>query len=261
MPPRVASGAGNRAPRHWRIALALGGVGLVAVLLLMPYLFALLPDLSEKIRIPLPTFIAAQSLQAGILVTLLGWAGLRMGYPNGLDARYLRISLDAGTAWVAPPRWMLACVLGCVVALACVVFSILSPLSAPASLSHPPAWWRGLLASAYGGVVEEVLCRLFMMSLLVWILARVFSASKVPAGVFWAANVAAALIFGAGHLPALAQMHALTSANVVQVVALNGICGIVYGWLFWHRGLEHAIAAHFSTDIVLHVLAPLLHSA
>ena len=32
---------------------------------------------------------------------------------------------------------------------------------------------------------------------------------------------------------------------------------VVFGWLYWKRGLEMAIVAHFGADIVLHVITPL----
>jgi hypothetical protein len=35
---------------------------------------------------------------------------------------------------------------------------------------------------------------------------------------------------------------------------LNGIGGIVFGWLYWRNGLESAMTAHFSADIVVHVM-------
>jgi membrane protease YdiL (CAAX protease family) len=39
---------------------------------------------------------------------------------------------------------------------------------------------------------------------------------------------------------------------------LNGLGGLAFGWLYWKRGLESAIMAHFSADIVLHVITPLV---
>jgi membrane protease YdiL (CAAX protease family) len=38
---------------------------------------------------------------------------------------------------------------------------------------------------------------------------------------------------------------------------LNGLAGVAFGWLYWKRGLESAIVAHFSADIILHVLLAL----
>jgi len=51
---------------------------------------------------------------------------------------------------------------------------------------------------------------------------------------------------------------ALTPLVVLRAVVLNGVVGVACGWLYWRKGLEMAMAAHFSADIVLHVLLPLL---
>jgi membrane protease YdiL (CAAX protease family) len=45
---------------------------------------------------------------------------------------------------------------------------------------------------------------------------------------------------------------------VTRIILLNALGGIVFGCLYWKKGLEAAIIAHFSADIVLHVLLPLL---
>ena len=45
---------------------------------------------------------------------------------------------------------------------------------------------------------------------------------------------------------------------ITRALLLNGIGGIVFGWLYWKRGLLAAMLAHFSADIVLHVVTPLL---
>ena len=50
----------------------------------------------------------------------------------------------------------------------------------------------------------------------------------------------------------------LDAGVVVRTVLLNAIGGAVFGWLFWRRGLEMAVVAHVSADMVLHVLVPLL---
>ena len=58
----------------------------------------------------------------------------------------------------------------------------------------------------YGGVVEEILMRWFLMSLLAWILVLIFARktekTELPDWIFIAANIIAALLFAAGHLPA-----------------------------------------------------------
>ena len=49
----------------------------------------------------------------------------------------------------------------------------------------------------------------------------------------------------------------LTTIVVVRTVLLNSIAGVLFGWLYWRRGLLAAMVSHFSADIVLHVVAGL----
>ena len=65
----------------------------------------------------------------------------------------------------------------------------------------------------------------------------------------------AALLFAAGHLPTAAQIWPLDAVVVTRTLSLNAIVGVVCGWLYYRRGLEHAMAAHFSADLILHVAA------
>jgi membrane protease YdiL (CAAX protease family) len=70
--------------------------------------------------------------------------------------------------------------------------------------------------------------------------------------------VMVAVLFGAGHLPIAAQLGTLTVGVVARVIIYNALLGVAFGWLYWRRGLEHAMLAHFCADIVLHVVAPAL---
>jgi len=74
----------------------------------------------------------------------------------------------------------------------------------------------------------------------------------------WLAIVLAAVIFGAGHLPAVMSLTALTPLVIVRTIVLNAVGGIIFGWLYWKKGLESAMISHFSADIVLHVIVPLV---
>jgi len=76
----------------------------------------------------------------------------------------------------------------------------------------------------------------------------------------WLSIILAAIFFGLGHLPATAQITKLTGIVIVRAVVLNGIGGIIFGRLYWKKGLESAIIAHFSTDIVLHIITPFVIS-
>jgi hypothetical protein len=130
----------------------------------------------------------------------------------------------------------------------------------PLQGTRPPPW-QGLLAAFSAGISEEVIFRLFGVTLIAWLGSLVSrDAEGRPSHVvFWIANAAVALLFGASHLPATRAIGLPLNALVVsRALALNGLGGVVFGWAYRRWGLESAMWAHFCADIVLHVLLPLV---
>lgn len=68
----------------------------------------------------------------------------------------------------------------------------------------------------------------------------------------WTVNIIVAIIFGLGHLPAAFRLTAPSAFEIFRVLLLNGVAGVIFGWLYWTRGLWTAMAAHFMTDLVIH---------
>lgn len=240
-----------------RTAIALGAAGAVSVLCVFPYVLTLLPpDQLAKLP-PLPIVVIAQSVQAALLYTLLAWAGLRVGAPLGLDAPRTRRWMNGGDAALPAFPWR-AVLVGAALALVAVLAIASGAKALLPELARvdaaPRAAWKGLLASFYGGIGEELQLRLFLMTMLAWLLMRARLKLPVALG---AANVLAALAFGAGHLPAAAGLLPLTAGVVAYIVSANAAAGIVFGALYVRHGLEAAIAAHFLCDIGLHVIVPL----
>lgn len=98
----------------------------------------------------------------------------------------------------------------------------------------------------YGGIVEELLLRWGVLTLLAWAGWRIVQRGHAiprPA-IMWVANIAAALLFGAGHLPYTATLVSLTATVIARAVLLNGIGGVIFGWLYWRKSLEAAMIAH-----------------
>ena len=99
--------------------------------------------------------------------------------------------------------------------------------------------------------------RFFLLTLLAWLGSKISHTveGKPTAMVMWIAIVIAGLVFGIAHLPTAAAMGIqLTPLYIIRTLMLNS-GGIVYGWLYWKHGLESAMLAHFSTDIVVHVIS------
>ena len=77
----------------------------------------------------------------------------------------------------------------------------------------------------------------------------------------WLAIILASIIFGIGHLPTVAAITALTPILIARIIILNVLVELYFGWLYWKKGLESAMIAHFSADIVLHVIPALVIGA
>jgi membrane protease YdiL (CAAX protease family) len=146
---------------------------------------------------------------------------------------------------------------GIIIVVLSFLFTPVSSIFQNASISVPI--WKAFLACFYGGISEEILLRLFLMTLIVWIFYKIKKTADGKPTVIgiWLAIIISAVIFGLGHLPITGTITSITPLIVVRAVLLNGIAGIVFGWLYWKKGLESAMIAHFSADIVLQVIFPI----
>lgn len=249
----------------WEAAILWAG-GMVGVMAVIPYQLSLTQVDLKALGVPPWAVWVSAAIQNGILVALAVLAGLWLARRTGLGAPVLEAWLRGDPLprrWGTLLRWAIPLgALGAVliILLDGLVFSrALLEGGLEAGVAHPPAW-QGLLASLYGGITEELFMRLFLMSGLAWLLGKVWPGEGgLPAdGAMWTANVLAAVLFGLGHLPTTAALVALTPFVVLRAIVLNGVVGVICGWLYWRKGLEMAMGAHFSADIVLHVLLPLL---
>lgn len=112
----------------------------------------------------------------------------------------------------------------------------------------------GIIASIlYGGIVEEILLRLFVMSLIARIIRRLFyrRAEGCPQGALIAANIVAAVLFAAGHLPVtLITFGSLTPLLLFRCFLLNGGLGLMFGWLYRKHGIQYSMIAHAGVHVV-----------
>jgi len=118
-----------------------------------------------------------------------------------------------------------------------------------------PPLWSGFLGSFYGAIDEEVLLRLFFFTLFYYLFRKIFKFdARHRVRFLWSTNILVAVAFGLGHLPATFQLITPTTIDIVRILLLNAIGGLVFGWLYWTRGIGSAMVAHFVADLVLHVL-------
>ena len=117
------------------------------------------------------------------------------------------------------------------------------------------AYW--MASVLYGGVIEEIMMRLFMMSLIVYVAWKIFFRREAnpPTGVIIAANIIAALLFAAGHLPSTMQMFGEITPMIPQrCFLLYGVGGLVFGYLYRKYGIQYSMMAHAGAHIVWKVI-------
>jgi len=107
-------------------------------------------------------------------------------------------------------------------------------------------------AILYGGVIEEVMLRLFWMSLIAFILWKLFArkAEKPTLAILVASNIIAAFLFAAGHPPATFMMIGSSPLILFRCFLLNGGFGLLFGYLYRKHGLRYSMLAHAGCHIV-----------
>jgi membrane protease YdiL (CAAX protease family) len=120
-----------------------------------------------------------------------------------------------------------------------------------------PLWQRGILALE-AGILEELVFRLLILSFFAWMLSRLLRGSVPSAAIFWTANAAAALAFGVVHLPRWFASGPPGIAVVIAVLLINGVVALPLGEIYRRSGIEAAMTAHVTADLVVHGAGPFL---
>jgi membrane protease YdiL (CAAX protease family) len=246
---------------NWRIFFILLSLSLLSVLAVFPYVVTLQRDVLKQLDIPISVVFIAQFIQSVLLFSVAIFSGLYLGKRINFHSPVLEaLVTHRDYKKIIKDILFLSILLGCFSAVAIYVVDYLFTMQGSAITTHQnlAPIWQKLLAAFYGGITEEVLTRLFLMTLFIWVGTRILKQKEPVQLVIVFSILIAAIIFGLGHLPLTASLIQLTPLILVRAVVLNGIGGVVFGWLYWKKGLEAAMIAHFSADIFLLTVLPLL---
>lgn len=245
-------------PRHPRLRLgaALWVAGMIGVVVLtfsvVPVLLAQMPG---PLPLPVPAILAVSLAQSGVLLALMVWAGTALSGPLGLAAP-VTAALVQGDGVAARAAFRRQALPGLLVGVASGALIVAATAIAPSALrAVGDTLQLGLPARMlYGGITEELLLRWGLMTLVAWLGWRFVQrgVGAPTSSVMVGANAIAALLFGAGHLPAVAALGVpLTTDVIAYIVAANAVPGFLFGELYWKRGLEAAMLAHATAHVVL----------
>lgn len=123
---------------------------------------------------------------------------------------------------------------------------------------NPPTISKIICGFLTGGVTEEIMMRLFLMSLFVFIISKIFNKKEIPVSIYVISNILSALLFAALHLPATAAMTTITPIIVIRCFILNGVFGLVFGYLYRKYGIVYAMISHGFMHLIADIIAIIL---
>lgn len=109
----------------------------------------------------------------------------------------------------------------------------------------------------YGGFTEEIIFRFGFMTLIVWSTSKIAKRGQV--NIYWVGILITSTIFALAHLPVTFQAVKNPSTALITYLLIGtSIGGIIFGWLYWKKGLESAFIAHICSHIVIVFGEPLI---
>lgn len=110
----------------------------------------------------------------------------------------------------------------------------------------------------YGGLTEEIIMRFGLMTLIVWMASKLFKGTKPI--VYWIGIILASIFFALGHFPIAYQaVESPSAAFLIYIFIGNTIGGLIFGYLYWKKGLESAFFAHIFAHVILVLAEPILN--
>ncbi|MBF9233188.1 CPBP family intramembrane glutamic endopeptidase [Microvirga alba] len=238
----------------------LSGLGLLGVLAMIPVLeraVAQLRQLPNGPQMPDAALTAILLVQPTLFLLVAVALGVALAEKAGLTSLLLRRlrgrAISGAGAWAA--TLLVAIAAATAVAAADLILRHLFPASL-AGLPRLDDATLSVVGLLYGGITEELMMRFGLMTLLLWLGIRL-AGNRNPF-IVWLAILLSALAFAAGHLPALTGMGPPDTVLIVRTLGLNAALGLIYGWLYAYRSLEHAMLAHAASHVVFWAVTPLL---
>ena len=238
---------------------------LFAVLLGIPFIFLSQPLNSRGTSISSLCMQLVFTYVVGLLIVMLGFF---LSGRVGLGLPFIENIFSKKPTWVRARGVVGLCILVSVGSMILVLFTSIvitafamvfqnNVLDAFAYLdeSSYPKTWLWLLVAINAGISEELIFRLGLMTMFVWLGSHIHrgEVGRPSDFVMWVAIIAAGIIFGIAHLWGIFPVPDIWILRF-RVVITNSLIGILLGWLYWRYGLESAMLTHIFVVIGFYVI-------
>lgn len=242
-------------PLDWRMALVLWLLGLPGVVALA---WNVVPQ--WLVFLDWHRSLASWRLVVVLLLSMLTamsvLVGLRLGQSACLGAPLLTAWMTGKSPWRAIRFLSLPGIAGGVVGAAWLVtLAVVWPESL--SVVDPVYGMELLPKLLYGAVTEELLLRFGGLSLVMWVLWRLFGrTTQRPSWRLgcWAVGITAVVLGTVPIAMAWSLVGTMPHAVVLQLLLCEIVFGAMAGFLYWRYGLESAMLAHVVAYLLSHGL-------
>jgi len=237
-----------------------GLAGVLSFLLIdLDALIKILPIPAETEIPPIPALKLLSLIQQAVILAVAVLVGVALASKVGLSSPVAEAAASGGDAVSALKPQIIPGIIGGLAGGVSLVLiaAVLKPFLSPEMLARIGEFGKVLpfpTRLLYGGILEELLLRWGLMTLLVWAAWRLFQKGRgqPKPNFFVGAIVISSLVFAIGHLPiAFMLFPEPTLALTLFVIIGNSAFGLIAGYLYWKKGLESAIIAHALTHGVM----------
>jgi membrane protease YdiL (CAAX protease family) len=238
-----------------------GLAGVISFLLIdLNALIAILPiPPGTEMPLSIPALKLLTVIQQAIILAVAVLVGVVLASKVGLSSPVAESAASGGNSISAfKPQIIPGIVGGLTGGVSLVLIAAaLKPFLSPEVLARLGEYGKILplpVRLLYGGIIEELLLRWGLMTLLVWAAWRLFQKGqgRPKPAFFVGAILISSLLFAIGHLPvAFMLFPEPTLALTLFVIVGNSAFGLIAGYLYWKKGLESAMIAHALTHVVM----------
>lgn len=237
-----------------------GLAGILSFLLIdLNALIKIFPIPTETEIPPIPALKLLSLIQQAVILSVAVLTGVLFASKVGLSSPVAEAAASGGDAVSTFKSQIIPGIIGGLAGGGSLVLiaAVLKPFMSPEVLVKLGELGKVLplpVRLLYGGIIEELLLRWGLMTLLVWAAWRLFAKGRgqpKPA-YFVGAILVSSLLFAIGHLPlAFMLFPEPTFAVIVFAIVGNSAFGLIGGYLYWKIGLESAMLAHALTHVVI----------
>jgi hypothetical protein len=244
----------------WKIFWLLFMLSEISMFGALPYSLSISGDIIYSFGVSIPMVLAAQFAQGTAFFALSIFTGLFLGKKIGLRAPMLESLFDGRGLSVKFGKSLKTSVflgvsIGLFMFIADRFIYLISFDSLLVYVLSPPLWQR-LMYSFYVCMVEEIILRFFLLTLLIWITWKIKKDSNgLPTkfGIYMSI-ISVSIIYGIGNIYSISSSLQLNNMIYAGTFIFNIISGIAFGWLYWKKGIEFAIISNLVATFMIFVV-------